>query len=508
MTMRALPPLRPYPWPPWEAVLEECPPKYFTRPSPDVPNRLPAILRLAKALGFPDLQPWQKLVIILATEHIDGVPLYRKIIFTLPRRPGKTATVVVLITDAAIRTGSASSIVYAAQGGKETRERLEKDFFPIWKRSKFEQLYRMTLRKQPIGDVALAALGAWINTWGGSEVSAHGAGNLLVVGDELFAHTNTAVEGALIPSIKEEPKAQQIWTSARGTPRSVVLEDRIRQGRAAVLAGECRRKGIAYVEFGAPDEIEEGSEAEADPKVHAMANPAIGYTLEAWKVMDAFHDLSRADFRRMELNLLASTTLDTAIPLEYWHDVQVRIETPKDLERAEPKGGVVLGLAVEGDRRNLATAVAADETGRVMLVERWKLDGDGTKLVDWAKQVGAQRDLRGIAIGDPGPLAVYGPAMEDAGINVFRYSAGDFKEACGYFVDQVVGEGIAVVHHREMDDAVASAIRWPQNAKQGFVWGWADPAANLSSLWAATMAVHGAKMVPEVEQSYAGYVIV
>ena len=60
----------------------------------------------------------------------------------------------------------------------------------------------------------------------------------------------------------------------------------------------------------------------------------------------------------------------------------------------------------------------------------------------------------------------------------------------------------------ELDDAVASAIRWPRDAKRGWVWGWADPAANLSSLWAMTMAAYGAMKVPEAPAAWRGVLVV
>ena len=491
--MRSLPPLRPYPWPGWEAVLKECPPKYYTAPTPGARHRLPEIERLAKALGFPALQPWQQLVVRVATEHDErGIPIYRKIVFTLPRRPGKTALVVVVLTDATIRTGGPTSTVYAAQGGKETRDRLEKDFFPIWERSGFEAICDMTLRKSPMGDVFLAAFGSWLNTWGGSEVASHGSGNLLVVGDELFAHKTTAVEGALIPSIKEEPRAQQWWTSARGTPQSVVLENRIKEGRAAVEADACRSKSVAYFEWGAPDDIVEGSPEEADPEVHRLANPAIGYTLEAWKVMDAYHDLSRADFRRMELNLVAAETVDTAIPLRFWREVQADRRANLD-----PEGGVVLGLATEGDRRHLASAVACDDRGNVRLVERWKLHGDDAgPMIDWVRRQAEKPDLRGVAISDPGPLGVYAGELEAAGVKLFPYNQTDARKACAFLHDAVAEESILVYPDKELDDAVAQAIRWPREAKQGWTFGWADPSANISSVWAMALAVHAATYVP------------
>ena len=106
-------------------------------------------------------------------------------------------------------------------------------------------------------------------------------------------------------------------------------------------------------------------------------------------------------------------------------------------------------------------------------------------------------DLRGVAVGVPGPLAVYADELEDAGVNVIRYGPDDFKRAVAFFVDAVAKEKISVNHDAELNEAQACAVRWPKDAKKGWVWGWADPSHNLSSLWAATMAVHQALLIPE-----------
>lgn len=489
MAMKALPPLRPFPWPDWPAVLTECPPKYYTAPTPGARHRLPQIERLARALGYPELQPWQKLVVRVATEHDDdGIPIYRKIVFTLPRRPGKTALVVVVLTDGLVRTGEPVSVIYAAQGGLETADRLEKDFYPIWERTDFADAFDMTLRRHPKGDVLLASLGAWLNTWGGSEAASHGTGNLLVVGDELFAHKTMAVQTSLVPSIKDEVRSQQWWTSARGTVASVVLELRIQEGREAVQTGACRKKALAYFEWGAPDDLPEGSPDEANPEVHRLANPAIGYTLHPFKVMDAYHDLTPSEFRRTELNLVAEETVNRAIPADFWQAVQC--DRRRDLV---PEGGVVVGLSAEGDQRHMAAAVACDKEGNVRLVASWRLSGeDVDPMIEWVRRQARQPDLKGVAIHDPGPLSVYLPEIKAAGVKVIRYNGTEDKEACGYLFDRVAHEAISVYPDHALNDAAARAIKYPKDADRGWTFGRVDPTAHVHPIRAMALAVHAA----------------
>jgi hypothetical protein len=287
--------------------------------------------------------------------------------------------------------------------------------------------------------------------------------------DEAFADEDDRREASLLPAMATKRDAQLIVISTAGTQASLYLKRKVEKGRQMVDSGV--ETGVAYFEFSADndDDID-------DPRVWKRTIPALGLTIDEKVVAHARATMTEGEFRRAYL--CQWTVLDdAAIPAKYVLKVLD--------EKTAPSGRLSFGIDVAMDR-SYASICVADETGRVELIEHresvsWVVD---RILKLWREHKGS------IVVDGYSPANSLVDRLETGGVPVTRYTLRDMTSACGLFYDAVLDDAIRIRPNASLESAIASAKR--KQMSSGYLWSRTVDAADLTPLFAATLAYHHA----------------
>lgn len=426
--------------------------------------------------------PWQKNVADVALEmDADGVPHYREIVVLVPRQCGKTSLVLAMELHRALLWGHPVTIGYTAQTGWDARRKLIDDQVPLLEGSPFKSAIKRVYRGAGMESVHFRN-GSRIDVMPSTPTAGHGRviSGLGVI-DEAFSDEDDRREGAILPAMATKRDAQLLVISTAGTQTSLYLKRKVEQGRALVEAGV--DTGVAYFEWSADTETADID----DPQTWWNTIPALGHTIDETVVRHARGTMTEGEFRRAWL-CQWTVVDDAAIPAKY----VARVLDPK----TAPSGHLSFGVDVALDRSWAAISVA-DETGRVELI-------DHREGVTWVvdRALALYRQHKGILVVDG-----YSPAnslvdrLEQGGIPVARYSLRDMTSACGIFYDAVLDDAIRIRPHPSLEAAITAAKR--KSMASGWLWSRTVDAADLTPLFAATIAYHHAtnRRPPEPQRS-------
>lgn len=428
---------------------------------------------MAERLG-QSLMPWQRRVAAVGGELVEDpgsgllVPAYRDVIVLVPRQSGKTTLVLAWNLQRALGWGRPQRIVYSAQTGNDARKKLIEDQAPILEPRKAKLGIRRILRGMGNEGVEFRN-GSRIGLMGSTEESGHGKTVHLADKDELFADIDDRRDQALIPAMATVADAQSLTTSTMGTDRSLPLNRAVQRGRQLVQAGA--REGTAYFEWSADPDTDDPD----DPDVWWRAMPALGHTINEETVRHARATLTDGEFWRAFLNV-ATTSDERVIPAATW-DLVCRPD-------ASPSGDLTFGVDVNPDRS--AAAIVAVSDGVVEVIEHrsglaWVVDRAAELDAKWSGPVWAV-DGRSSS-----PIASLVPGLRDSGLTVVEVAAGDLSAACGAFFDMIVDRRVEVRRHASLDAAVEGVDK--RFVGDGWVWDRRHSAADISPLYAATVAL-------------------
>lgn len=450
-----------------------CKPMIAT-PKRDRPNQAASILGIMQALGTPAM-PWQREVIEVATEQIDGRPAYRTVILGVPRQCGKSSLLLGILI-AAAAAGRRRS-VYTAQTGFDAKRKLVDDWSPLLERSvlgsQIARVYRAA------GQEAIMFRNqARIEVMANSLIAGHGRTiDGAAVIDEAFADSDDRREQAMIPAMATKASAQLWIVSTAGTEESVYLRRKVALGRQAVEDGLDR--DIAYFSWGAAEDADID-----DPATWYSAIPALGHTISEEVVRQARLTMTENDFRRSWLN--------------QWTKTDERVISAAMLENClrptAPDGQLVFAADISLDRA-VGSIVCADEHGRVELIDNqpgttWMLD----RLANLVRKHGGR-----VVIDGYGPAGLLGDDLERLKIPVVKYATRDLCYASNALYDALINQTIKIRPHTKIDESCAAARKKPVGSS--WLWSRADPAADLTPLLAMTIAYHAAKHRPEAPKS-------
>ena len=450
-----------------------CKPMIAT-PKRDRPNQAASILGIMQALGTPAM-PWQREVIEVATEQIDGRPAYRTVILGVPRQCGKSSLLLGILI-AAAAAGRRRS-VYTAQTGFDAKRKLVDDWSPLLERSvlgsQIARVYRAA------GQEAIMFRNqARIEVMANSLIAGHGRTiDGAAVIDEAFADSDDRREQAMIPAMATKASAQLWIVSTAGTEESVYLRRKVALGRQAVEDGLDR--DIAYFSWGAAEDADID-----DPATWYSAIPALGHTISEEVVRQARLTMTENDFRRSWLN--------------QWTKTDERVISAAMLENClrpiAPDGQLVFAADISLDRA-VGSIVCADEHGRVELIDNqpgttWMLD----RLANLVRKHGGR-----VVIDGYGPAGLLGDDLERLKIPVVKYATRDLCYASNALYDALINQTIQIRPHTKIDESCAAARKKPVGSS--WLWSRADPAADLTPLLAMTIAYHAAKHRPEAPKS-------
>jgi hypothetical protein len=424
--------------------------------------------------------PWQQQVADVALElDADGSPVYREINVVVPRQCGKTSLMLSLELHRALLWGTAQTIGYTAQTGWDARRKLIDDQVPLLENSPLSASVKRIYRGAGMEAIHFVN-GSRIDVMASNATAGHGRILNQGIIDEAFSDQDDRREGALLPAMATKRDAQLYIISTAGTQESLYLKRKVEQGRAIVEAG--LNTGVAYFEWSA------GEEADIDdPATYWRTIPALGHTIDERVITHARSTMKEGDFRRAYL--CQWTVIDeAAIPAKY-------VQRVLDATTA-PSGRLSFGIDVAIDRSFAAISVA-DETGRVELIEHRE---GVTWVVERALELW-RRHKGHLVVDGYSPANSLVDRLEAGGLPVSRYSLRDMVGACGIFYDAVLDDAIRIRPHASLEAAIESAKR--KHIASGWLWSRTVETADLTPLFAATIAYHHAtnRRPPEAARS-------
>jgi len=419
-----------------------------------------------RRLGTP-IMPWQEHVARIATEQIDGRPAYRTVICTVPRQCGKSSLLLGVLVAGMVNGHHRS--VYTAQTGFDAKRKLIDDWAPLLEASSLGPLVKRVYRA--VGMEAIHFLGGGrLEAMNNSLVAGHGRTiDGVAVIDEAFADADDRREQAMIPAMATKPSAQLWIVSTAGTMESAYLRRKVALGQQAVEDG--RTSDVCYFDWSA--------EADADidsPDVWRQTIPALGHTISEEVVRQARLTMSENDFRRSWLNQWTKTD-ERVIP-------QAMLEACK--VNTGPEGQLVFAADISLDRA-VASIVAADEHGRVELVE----NREGTGWIADRLAHLVQRHGGRVVLDGYGPAGLLADDLERLKIPVLRYNTRDCCYAANATYDALLAGTIQIRPHAKIDESCAAARKKPVGSS--WLWSRSDPGVDLTPLHALTLAYHAGK---------------
>jgi phage terminase large subunit-like protein len=415
---------------------------------------------------------WQRAVLDVGLEldEATGLPAYRQVGVTVPRRSGKTTLLLALTIDRCLAWGRRQRVLYAAQTRMDSRQKWEEQV-RLLKDSPLSSLFRVW-RMVGAERTEWHPTGSQAGITASGESSGHGFDLDLGLIDETWVQRDSRLVQSFRPAMMSRPSAQLWWASTMGTAESVLMNDLVDDGRARVDAGET--SGVAFFEFSAGDDDDPD-----DPATWWRCMPALGHTVTEEVIAADHASLDASEFARAYLNRRATAGRPVISP-ETW-------SACRD-SRSQLRGVPCFALDATPDRSMAAIGVAgyrSDRRTHVEVVEH----RSGTQWVPERLAALQRRWAPFPVIVDPGGPA--GSLLVDlaaASVSTETLSAREYAQACGQFYDGVT-EG--AVRHLEQP-VLGAAVSGARKRVLGDAWAWARKSGgDISPLVAVTLARWG-----------------
>jgi hypothetical protein len=319
--------------------------------------------------------------------------------------------------------------------------------------------------------------------------------------DELREHQTWDAWGAVTKTTMARPDPQ-VWAfSNAGDDKSIVLNDLVAKGRAAVESPGSD-PALGFFEWSAPDDVRctcgrpDNSHTIAcrlqDRAAWAQANPSLGYTVTEEAIAAALATDPEPIFRTE----LLCQRVESLVP--EWSVIgQAPWEAACDpgSELADP---VAFALDVTPDRSRGSIAAAGrrpDGVGHVEVVAH----GRGTGwMVDRMVELNQRWEPCAVVVDGAGPAGSLIPELEAAGIEVIKPSAREYAQACGALYDAVVPpeeapEGWEPMLRHRGQGVLAAALAGAEKRDLADLWAWSRQGlgVDISPLVAVTLARWG-----------------
>lgn len=323
-----------------------------------------------------------------------------------------------------------------------------------------------------------------------SSGSGRGFSGDCVILDEAY-NLPDAMINALMPTMSARPNPQ-LWYTTSAPDIDVAPCDQIGNVRKRAIAGG--DPSLAYFEWSAQVHDEDclptcdEHDEDNDEEVWKKANPAVGIRVSMEHIRREKRSMTKQGFQRERLGV-GNYPADT----EQW-----RVITEKQWKRTEdlessitPQSSVVYAVDVSPDGLYGTIAVCGlrhDGVKYAQLVAH--LPGTAwiqNKLVELNKK----RKPAATIILPTSQAGTLLSRLELIGIEVTTPSGLEYAQACGQFYNEIKQLEVVHPHQRELDLAVAAAIK-KDHGTQG-VWSWARKGVSviISPLIVATLASWG-----------------
>lgn len=476
-----------------------CPPRVGTLRDQRHKTYGPAVARIAAKLGTP-FMPWQRYVadVALEIDEQTGRLAYREVRLLVPRQSGKTTLILALKVHRALAMGKQARryapaqgtrqrILYAAQKGKDARDKFVDDHLPILEASPFVGRFR---KRMTNGHEALIwDTGAYDGITAPTETAGHGKTLDLGIEDEAWAAEDNRLEAAYSPAMITRWSPQHWVVSTEGTERSAYLAAKVDSGRELVERGEPTT--VCYLEWSNLDG------ARDDPATWWSCMPALGYTVTEDTIRSELEKLDGGpdpdEFDRAYLNRRKGSkpkpdpNMPTATQWANIADVRSQALDP-----------VAIAVDVTPQRDHAAIAVAGvREDGR----RHWEVidhRGGTDWVVERLEQLREKWQPVAVGIDVAGPAGSLLVALKKAGFalpsdpehpqpgDLWIPSAREAAAAFGAVVDAIRQDKVRHRDQTALNTAFTGARTRPLG--DGTAWARRTAAADISPLVAVTIA--------------------
>lgn len=289
------------------------PPAYAPKRDLSYRSELCEVDRVALLMGWR-LQPWQRLVVEVATEYRTNTFTgareyhYHDVIVTVPRQSGKTTVVFPLMVHRAM-TRKRASVFFTAQTGQAARHRI-KDLVDRATDVSVCKLAPFLKGRMEAGaeGLVIPSNRSYIRRFSPTPTGLHGETPELVVVDEFWAFTaleGDDLTGAIGPAqITNRETRQTWWISTMGTAASEFMNAMVEAGRAGL------DPKTAYFEWSLPEDADP-----EDPETWWTFHPALGNTINVGDLQDVLTKLKAQDKMGEWLRAYCNRKTGTANPL-------------------------------------------------------------------------------------------------------------------------------------------------------------------------------------------------
>jgi hypothetical protein len=417
--------------------------------------------------------PWQEQVVNvgLELEPATGLPAYREVRVSVPRRSGKTTLFLCIQVDRSLGWGRRQRSLYAAQDRINSRAKWEEQT-ELLRDSNLAGLF-VTRRQTGLERTVWTPTGSTVAITASGEASGHGFDLDLGQIDEAWAQRDARLVQAMKPAMMTRPAAQLWLTSTMGTEESTWWNEQVDDGRARVEAGE--RSGVAYFEWSAGDDDDPD-----DPATWWRCMPALGRTVTE-EVIRADHDaLDPAEFARAYLNRRSGAGRPV-ISAAQWAGAR----DPS----SQLQGTPCFAVDVTPDRAYAAIGVAGWRRDRRVHIEVV----DHRPGTDWVmprlEELYERWRPVPVVIDPVSPAGSLLIGLAALSIPTETVNARDYAAACGQLFDAVAGSPTLTHLDQPVLNMAVTAVR---KRVLGDAWAWARRVGgDISPLVAVTLARYG-----------------
>ncbi|MGW4050805.1 terminase [Streptomyces sp. NPDC004779] len=450
---------------------------------------------LAERAGLR-LDPWQQHILRVGMgEKSDGRWSAFEVAFNVPRQNGKGG-VIEARELWGLFIGGEELILHSAHEFKTAKaafkriERLIRQTPDLHKRVKN---YRQTVGEEGI-ELHSGQLLRFIARSKGSGRGFTGHCNIM---DEDMILGDPEMD-ALLPTMAAVPDPQIWYAGSAGIGAPSVQLGRLRRRALAAIEAGVPDQSLAYMEWSAEPHVDEcrpdctAHDAWDSDEAVLKSNPGIGYRLTLEKVARERATLSREGYLRERLGVGDYPSDGT----DAWQVISEEAWRALADARAKPTGPYSFSIDATPERDWAAIVVACTWRGGTHLEVVEHRQGMGW-LVDRAKELDEKWGPRCWVVDGGGPAGSIIPDLERAlNITVVQPKAREIAAATGQFYDAVADQSISHFDPPQMAVALAGAQKRPL----GDAWAWArrGVGVDISPLVAGTLAKWG--LGAEVEE--------
>jgi hypothetical protein len=295
------------------------------------------------------------------------------------------------------------------------------------------------------------------------------SGDLIILDEAMILSTEAM--GALLPTLSARPNPQVWYTSSAGRAESTQLARVVKRGRAG---GD---PSLAYFEWSIAED-----DAHDDPQAWAKANPALGFRISLEHIAREQAAMDFTEFARERLGV-GTYAVEGG---EEWSVISEAMWTSSTDPSSRLVDPVAFAVDVTPDRSFASIAAAGNRADGLLHVEIVERAAGTSWVPERLKSLRERWNPKAIALDPAGPAGSLLPQLAQVDIEPLTIGTREMAQACGAFYDS-----LGRLRHLGQVELTA-AVRGAKKRPLGDAWAWSrrDTSVDISSLVAATVALH------------------